>query len=111
MSQTSQILGELEKALENVQFEEAPVFIGELERLRARLWSRMMVPTNDHRKSPTPAEKDRWLTADQAADLLNVNKKWLYRRASNLPFTRKLSRRKVLFSESGLRQWMETRKQ
>ena len=111
MNQTSQILGQLEQALENVQFEEAPLLIGELERLRARLWSRMMAPTNGNSRSPSHAEEDQWLTAEQAAELLNVNKKWLYRRASDLPFTRRLSRRKLLFSESGLRRWLETRKQ
>jgi hypothetical protein len=110
MNQTSQILGQLERALESVQFEEAPLLLGELERLRARLWSRMMVPVNGNGKSQSRADEDHWLTAEKAADLLNVNKKWLYRRASNLPFTRRLSRRKLLFSESGLRRWLETRK-
>lgn len=53
---------------------------------------------------------ERWLTADQAAELLKVDRKWLYRRANALPFTRRLSRKKLLFSEIGLRRWMATRK-
>ena len=46
---------------------------------------------------------DRLLTAKEAADLLNVTPRWLYRR--QLPFAR-LSRRAVRFSEAGLRRWL-----
>jgi hypothetical protein len=53
---------------------------------------------------------EKWLTADEAAALLKVERKWLYRRANALPFTRRLSRKKLLFSESGLRRWMAIRK-
>ena len=52
---------------------------------------------------------DRWLTSDEAASLLRVDRKWLYRRARSLPFCRRLSRKKLLFSEAGLRGWMATR--
>ena len=47
---------------------------------------------------------DRLLTAKEAADLLNVTPRWLYRR--QLPFARRLSRRAVRFSEAGLRRWL-----
>ena len=57
----------------------------------------------------TEADKDGWLTSDEAAELLRVDRKWLYRRARNLPFCRRLSRKKLLFSEAGLRRWMATR--
>ena len=52
---------------------------------------------------------ERWLTADEAAELLKVNRKWLYHRANALPFARRLSQKKLLFSESGLRRWMASR--
>src|SRR5439155_16831671 len=50
---------------------------------------------------------DRLLTADEAAGVLGVNRKWLYRRASQLSFVRRLSYRTLRFSEAGLRRWME----
>jgi len=53
---------------------------------------------------------DRWLTTDETADLLKVDRKWLYRRAKGLPFCRRLSRKKLLFSEAGLHRWMANRK-
>ena len=38
MVPTGQLLGELEQALERAAFEDTPILLGELERLRARLW-------------------------------------------------------------------------
>lgn len=55
-------------------------------------------------------EDDRWLSADEAAELLKVDRRWLYRRVKSLPFSRRLSRKKLLFSEVGLREWMATRR-
>lgn len=54
-------------------------------------------------------EKDRLLTPEEAAEMLGQNVRWLYRRASNLPFTRRLSRKSLRFSEKGLRRWLATR--
>lgn len=54
MVPTGQLLGELEQALERAAFEDTPILLGELERLRARLWFRMMTPAstppNDQRR-------------------------------------------------------------
>lgn len=60
--------------------------------------------------SDSYATEDRWLTSDEAACVLRVDRKWLYRRARSLPFCRRLSRKKLLFSEAGLRRWMATRR-
>jgi predicted DNA-binding transcriptional regulator AlpA len=54
--------------------------------------------------------EDRLLTADEAASLLRVTPRWLYRRSSRLPFTRRLSRKALRFSETGIRRWMAARK-
>jgi excisionase family DNA binding protein len=53
--------------------------------------------------------RDRNLTADEAAKMLGMKKSWLYRHSGELPFTRRLSRRAVRFSEKGIRRWLETR--
>lgn len=53
---------------------------------------------------------DRLLTVEEAAQIARVSKRWLYARASNLPFTRKLSHKVVRFSEAGLRKWLATRR-
>jgi predicted DNA-binding transcriptional regulator AlpA len=56
------------------------------------------------------AEKERLLTPDEAAALIGVDKKWLYRHSKQLPFIRRLSKKNVRFSEAGLRRWLATRK-
>ncbi len=49
---------------------------------------------------------DRLLGVEQAAQLLSVTKKWIYANHKRLPFTRKLSRKQLRFSEAGLLKWI-----
>jgi len=53
---------------------------------------------------------DRNLKVDEAAEMLGVKRSWLYRHSGELPFTRRLSRRAIRFSEKGIRRWLETRR-
>ena len=57
-----------------------------------------------------PAEKDALLTPEEAAAIIGVDTKWLYRHSKQLPFTRRLSRKKIRFNEPGLRRWLAPRK-
>lgn len=52
---------------------------------------------------------DRLLKVDEAAEILDVKKRWLYDRSDSLPFARKLAPRTLRFSEEGLYRWIETR--
>ncbi len=52
-----------------------------------------------------PEEEDEFLTAPEAAKLLNVTDGWLYRRAHRLPFVVRLSTRALRFSKTGLLKW------
>ena len=54
-------------------------------------------------------EKDMLLSLKQAATLMGVNPRWLYRHAAKLPFTRRISRKNLRFSEVGLRRWIAIR--
>lgn len=56
-----------------------------------------------------PRADERLLTVGEAATLLGVAPRWLYRHASGLPFTRRLSPKALRFSESGLHRWLERR--
>ena len=49
--------------------------------------------------------QDEFLTTADAAKLLNVSEDWIYRRANRLPFARRLSRKVLRFSKSGLLKW------
>ncbi len=57
-----------------------------------------------------PPREDRLLTVEEAAPLLGVAPRWLYRHARTLPFARHLSPKALRFSEVGLRRWVETRR-
>jgi excisionase family DNA binding protein len=54
--------------------------------------------------------EDRFLDADEAAALLGVSKDWVYRHASKLPFTRRLGRKMVRFSQKELLSWAASRR-
>ncbi len=53
---------------------------------------------------------DQLLTAEDAAQILRVTPRWLYRHANRLPFARRLSRKCLRFSEAGLRRWQASKK-
>ena len=54
-------------------------------------------------------DKDTLLSSGQAAALMGVSRQWLYRHAEKLPFTRRISRKNLRFSEAGLRRWIAIR--
>ncbi len=58
---------------------------------------------------PAPGA-DELLTADEAAARLGVSVDWLYRRTGSLPFARKLSRRVVRYSATGLAAYLASRR-
>ena len=87
---------------------------GELPALAAALSARAGTAAArllEHAKPtiPPPRTKDRLLNVEQAAQLLNTTPQWLYRRSKNLPFTRKLSRKLLRFSEKGIYRWLDSR--
>jgi predicted DNA-binding transcriptional regulator AlpA len=50
------------------------------------------------------------LTVGEAAAALRISPRWLYRHAKTLPFTRKLSRKVLRFSRSGITRWLATKR-
>ena len=55
------------------------------------------------------SHEDHLLTVDEAAEVLAVERTWVYRHADKLPFTRKLSPGTLRFSSNGLQRWMASR--
>ena len=61
--------------------------------------------------TPAPAWSETdLLTVGEAAALLRLSPRWLYRHAKTLPFARKLSRKVLRFSRSGLARWLATKR-
>ena len=56
------------------------------------------------------AVTDRWLTPDEAAEILREPRAAIYRRAKHWHFARRISRKKMLISETGLNNWLAARR-
>lgn len=106
--QISRLLAELETALAQVPPEETPTLLGEVERLRARLWGRMMEGAGNPRGS-APEGADRLLTVEDASERLGLSKDWLYRHADKLPFSVRIGPRQLRFSAQGIEKYIRQR--
>jgi nucleotidyltransferase/DNA polymerase involved in DNA repair len=82
-----------------------PSLLCQLSALQIALAGRLFAVGSDDDERTTTAEPDRLLTADDAAAILGVTTKWLYRH-KKLPFVRRLSRKALRVSESGLHRWL-----
>jgi predicted DNA-binding transcriptional regulator AlpA len=79
--------------------------------LRAAVGVQPQVPPDSPNVASVPAwSEGALLTIDEAAAQLRVSPRWLYRHAKTLPFTRKLSRKMLRFSQAGLARWLATRR-
>ncbi len=79
----------------------------ELTALQLALQDRLRVVSASGAASGPPAQRDRLLTAEELADRLRTTVRYVYRNASKWPFTRRLGRKKLLFSEAGLTRYLE----
>jgi len=107
-------------AVDGLLSEALRALIAELAAVQARAAARLLVDAPsaapgclpDRRPAdaePHGAGVDEYLTTAEAAALLKVSPKWIYRRSSRLPFVRKLSRRELRCSRRGLERYMATR--
>jgi predicted DNA-binding transcriptional regulator AlpA len=87
-----------------------PAFLIQLASVHTALAARLMNDPNVGNGQQLKLDPDTLLTAEQAAQLLSVTPHWLYRRWKQLPFSRRLSRKVLRFSENGIRKWQSLRK-
>jgi predicted DNA-binding transcriptional regulator AlpA len=62
-----------------------------------------------HREAERSSE-DRMLDVEEAAGMLGVTPRWLYRHGKQLPFTRPISPKIVRYSRIGIQKWLATRR-
>jgi len=86
--------------------DEAAALMASLAAAQVALASRIEAAAVTVRATPSPQTPDRLLTPSEAADRLGVTVRWLYRHAPQLPFTRRLSRKMLRFSEAGLSRYL-----
>lgn len=68
--------------------------------------------TSEAREQPVAIaeDDDRMLTPDEAAVMLRRSRPWIYRNAHRLPFVKRISRKSLLCSEAGMKQWLASRR-
>ncbi len=86
--------------------DEAAALMANLAAAQWALASRLRPPTATAPASQA-VEADRLLAPAEAAERLGVTVRWLYRHAHQLPFTRRLSRKALRFSEVGLNRYLD----
>lgn len=95
--------------LDRVPDEDLPDVLAALEGLRARLWMRMSRPPEPTADDP-PDTDDQMLDAEAVAAVLDVDVRYVYDHAEAWPFARRISPRKLRFSERGLYRWLNSRR-
>ena len=55
---------------------------------------------------PEIAEDDRMLTVEEASEIARQPRRWFYRNAGRYPWIKRVSRKKMLVSEKGLRRFL-----
>lgn len=97
--------------VEDLPPEDLPEILSALEGVRARLWSRLSRPPETSENGDSaPETGDRMLDVEAVAEILDVDERYVYDHADEWPFTRRISPRKLRFSERGLYRWLEARK-
>src|SRR5262245_27865399 len=89
-----------------VRVEAVPSLRGELARLDSLLLMRLL---STHNGGSSPASNDRLLSVKEASEKLSLSEDYLYRNANKLPFTVRVGKRKVRFSEAGIQQYIKNR--
>ncbi len=88
-----------------------PDLLGELARAQAVATLRLSENGRSlERPAPDIRPPGKLIDTKAAAKLLGTNVRWLYDRADELPFTRRLGPRTLRFDEAGIRRWLDTRR-
>ena len=106
------IVNELEKVTADAPVAEIPVIIGELERLKATLWARLVsgqASGNGEAQGQAQGPNGgRYLKVQEVVDRFGVTARWLYRNKKKLPHSQP-SRKVLLFPEAALQRWFKKR--
>lgn len=96
--------------VKDLPMEDLAKVLSAVEQVRALVWARLSSPARQSRKDDgEPDTDDRLLNAAEVAERLDVTERYVYDHADEWPFTRRISPRKLRFSERGLYRWLETR--
>ena len=99
----------IESAIATATPADCPVLVGELERLKAAVWTRMMQPSAPAMATAPTQQNGHYLTVDQVVERFNVTAKWLYWHKKQMPHSQP-SRKCLLFPEQAITKWFASRR-
>jgi len=101
-----QLITSLEQIIAQTEPSACPLLLGELERLKALLWGRML-----HRETVSAPQPDngRYLTVKEVVTRFGVADRWLYRHKKKMPHSQP-SRKVLLFPDVAITKWFASRK-
>ncbi len=86
-----------------------PAFLSQIAAVQGALSAQLIRAFAREQAEEDTRRADRLLTAAAAAARLAVTKYWLYEHARQLPFTVRIGRRGVRFSEKGIERYLRQR--
>jgi hypothetical protein len=85
---------------------EAVAMIGDLVLLQAAVAARLQMSLRPASEKTARPESDRLLTAEDVAKRFDRSVAWVYRQSRHWSFTRRVTRRTLRFSETGLKRFL-----
>jgi len=103
------IISDLEREVAQVERATCLALVGELERLKAVTWAKVIWPPASQPGQQSASAPDRYLTVPEVGHRFNVTPKWLYRHKNQMPHSQP-SRKVLLFPEQAITRWFASRK-
>jgi hypothetical protein len=100
------LLASLETMIQDADQADCAALIGEMEKLKALAWGKML--QGEPLSIPLP-DAARYLTVEEVAERFHVTPKWLYRHKMQMPHSQP-SRKVLLFPEQAITKWFASRK-
>ena len=103
------VIDSLEQVIAQADPSACPELLGELERLKALLWAKLVHPEASSQVPILSPENGRYLTVEEVSTRFGVSDCWLYRNKKKLPHSQP-SRKVLLFPEKATERWFASRK-
>ncbi|HSY79339.1 MAG TPA: hypothetical protein VK884_07010 [Verrucomicrobiae bacterium] len=91
-----------------VKPDQIPAALAQLAAAQSTLTARLLIEAAQ--AAARQDEETNWLSVEQAAAKVGRSPRWFYRNAKRLPFIKRLSRKVLLVSESGMMRWVASQK-
>lgn len=99
----------IEQSIARATPADCPPLVGELARLQAAAWTRMMQSTSPAPAATLAQQSGHYLTVEEVVEKFHVTAKWLYRHKKQMPHSQP-SRKILLFPEGAITKWFASRK-